>query len=44
MTRMIVEELKAILEQLDGAGEGVCAAHLQLIIDTLHGKSGEHKP
>lgn len=44
MTRMIVEDLRAILEQLDGVGEGVCAAHLQFVIDTLHRQSDERKP
>ena len=44
MTKMIVEDLKAILEQLDVVGEGVCAAHLQFVIDTLHRQSGQGKP
>lgn len=43
MAKMIVEDLEAILKKLDGAGEGVCAAHVQFVIDTLHRRSSEHK-
>lgn len=35
MSPTILAELGAILEQLDNAEELVCAAQLQLVIDTL---------
>lgn len=35
MSPTILTELGAILEQLDNAEEVVCAAQLQLVIDTL---------
>lgn len=35
MSPAILAKLGSILEQLDNAGEVVCAAQLQLVIDTL---------
>ena len=35
MSRNVLQQLGTVLDQLDAADEAICAAHIQMVIDTL---------
>lgn len=38
MFAVLIDDLRSILTRLDASGDAVCAAHVQLVLDTLEGR------